>query len=105
MVEIFGEKIGYDAKGRYHGKGIFYHGVSSWELGEPNIYFHGPLSTSQQLEVPTLFTDNEGVVLALKHDDRRLKLFNACLVSPFAQEDERLFMGGAFPLRISIWHP
>ena len=50
---------------------------------EFSVSWFGPLSTSKQIEVATLFTNNyqNGIILDLKEDHFGLRFFNVCLIS------------------------
>ena len=112
VVEIFGSRVGLDdqEKDAYGfstevDKGSFYHSVSYLLFPSFNVHFYGPLSISKQLSVAMLFASNQGLVIQLKsrtpYYDRQLRFFNVSLISCFSSEDERLFIGGQFPLQIS----
>ena len=62
----------------------YYHGVSYLLFSQFSVPFYDPLSTSKQLEVVTLFTKNDGLIVELKEDNALLKFFNVGLISCFA---------------------
>lgn len=77
----------------------FYHGTSRLYFSQFNASFYGPTSTSCQIEVATMFSDDQnGVLLELQsYDDYELYgalYFNCSFLSCFGNEDERLFIGG-----------
>ena len=106
VVECYGTQI----NGQWSGepdKDIrddrYFHGVSYLLFTEFSVNWFGPLSTSKQMEVATLFTTNtqSGIILELKQDSPYLRFFNVCLISCFGSEDERLFIGGRLPIQIA----
>eukprot|EP01083_Nonionella_stella_P225087 800588_1 len=64
-----------------------------------------PTSTSKQIEVAMKFSGARGIVLQMDTPKRvpqhiYLHAFNASWISRFKEEDERLFFGGAWPIKI-----
>ena len=52
-----------------------------------------PTSTTPQIEVATLFTRTNGIILELEQYSENLRYFNCSLLSCYGNEDERLFFG------------
>lgn len=102
-VELYGTKL-RDSRIQF-----FYHGVSMIHFSKFIANFCCPTSTTTQFEVATAFTDeSKGVILQLEKTQHQngldLKYFNCTLLSRYAHEDERLFIGGMAPLQIaSMW--
>ena len=72
----------------------FYHGTSRLYFSRFNASFNGPTSTSCQIEVATMFSDDtNGILLELQsYDDYELYgalYFNCSFLSCFGSEDER----------------
>jgi len=89
-------------------KGPFFVYAKECELRELAVTLAAPTSTSKHIEValPTLAEQrSEGVILRLNNngDDenaRYLRSFDLGWISRFKEEDERLFMGGDWRVRI-----
>eukprot|EP01084_Bolivina_argentea_P053826 98764_1 len=96
IVECYGQRIYLSSDP------LFYHGVSYLYFNKFVTSFYGPTSTTKQMEVALIFSDEGGLLLQLQqsaYDDRNLKYFDCSLVSTFTNEDERLFCGGAYQIR------
>eukprot|EP01084_Bolivina_argentea_P126464 223914_1 len=96
LVECYGTRI-YLAR-----QPVFFHGTSKLYFNKFVTKFCGPISTTKHVEVATIFTDEDGIILELQqasYDDRNLKYFNCSLISTFINEDERFFCGGAHYIR------
>eukprot|EP01084_Bolivina_argentea_P284961 488527_1 len=84
---------------------IFYTGISQPVVFHSFVeHFYCPTSTSRQFAVAMIFAAENGVILELEkmHYARGhyLKFFNCSLLSCYANEDERLFIGGYGPLQV-----
>ena len=69
------------------------------------IRLFAPTSTSRSLEVATLFANDGGCVLGLNNTNGsagglKCKFFNVSWLSRYPEEQERLFMGGEWPIQI-----
>eukprot|EP01084_Bolivina_argentea_P295139 508044_1 len=86
-------------------KGPFFCGLS-FEMVIPqfNIRLNGPTSTSVQIEVAARFGGDRGIIMYLNNmgdeSSKWLRCFDCSLISCYKEEDERLFMGGAFAMAI-----
>eukprot|EP01084_Bolivina_argentea_P024271 45244_1 len=86
-------------------KGPFYCGMSfSMVIPEFNIRLCGPTSTSMKIEVATRFGGDKGIIIELNNNGYYngwvLRCWNCCWLSNYIGEDERLFIGGAWPIKI-----
>eukprot|EP01084_Bolivina_argentea_P300022 517223_1 len=85
-------------------KGPFFTGISC-ELAIPefNIRLNGPTSTSKQVEIARRFGDG-GIVIQLNNNgsfsDAKLRTFSCAFISNYAAEDEYLFCGGRFGIKV-----
>ena len=79
----------------------FYHGVSKLIFSSFVSFFASPTSTTAQLEVATVFANENGLILELEKSSRSLKYFNCTWLSFYGSEDERLFCGGLFPIHFN----
>ena len=104
-VELFGDKGGFDAA-ENNGTGPFYCGMSFlMVIPEFNIRLCSPTSTSMQLEVATKFGGRNGIIIQLNNNggvaaSDQLRSFNCNWISAFKEEDERLFYGGLWRIRV-----
>eukprot|EP01084_Bolivina_argentea_P013605 25540_1 len=83
--------------------GPFFSGVSSeMVLPEFNIRLCSPISTSTYLEVATRFGGDQGMIIQLNNhmDSERLRSFDCSWISCFKEEDEQLFIGGEWRIRV-----
>eukprot|EP01084_Bolivina_argentea_P090679 163346_1 len=80
---------------------IFYHGVSMIHFVSFIAKFCGPTSTSASFEIATRFADEKGIILELETAQMgdKLRYFNCSYISRY-NEEERLFIGGEYPLKI-----
>ncbi len=100
-VEIFGED-------KYHDKvkGPFFSGMSiEMVIPEFNIRLCSPVSTSKQIEVACRFGGEQGMVIQLNNNGDYyssfyLRSFNCNWISSFKEEDEQLFIGGQWRIRV-----
>eukprot|EP01083_Nonionella_stella_P086550 240529_1 len=109
-VELFGHcRMGdYDEKSHSYintVSGPFYCGMSSkMVFPELNIRLCTPTSTSKQPEVAARFATEDGVVMTLNNDGhynaRNVRVFDCSWLSTYHGEDEYLFVGGQYQLRI-----
>eukprot|EP01084_Bolivina_argentea_P062117 113580_1 len=77
----------------------FYHGITANMLYEFDglfiLSFNGPISTSGFVDVPTIFSGNNGIILELsKYNITTMTYFNCSWISPYSAEQEMLFFGG-----------
>eukprot|EP01084_Bolivina_argentea_P251916 422699_1 len=81
---------------------VFYHGISMMYLDTFIVMLCCPTSTTAQLEVATTFADRNGIILELEKCalGHSLRYFNCSLLSSYGSEDERLFVGGRYPLQL-----
>eukprot|EP01083_Nonionella_stella_P151582 484505_1 len=112
-VEIFGQCRGYKRSDKRYNKdkgtellGPFYCGMSAvMSMPSFSMRLCSPTSTSKQIEVAMKFSGARGIVLQMDTPKRvpqhiYLHAFNASWISRFKEEDERLFFGGAWPIKI-----
>jgi len=103
-VELFGTKV-MDKKW----KGTSFFCGMNRELAIPQymIYLCGPTSTSSKQEVALRFGGERGIILRLSykgylgHGDNRLRFFDCKPLSNYKEENECLFFGGAWRIRIA----
>merc|ERR1719361_2566886 len=69
-------------------------------MSEFGMRLNGPTSTSKSRAVAIRFAGERGIVLKLNNDSVRLHFFDCVPFSQFPEEDERLFVGGRWPLMI-----
>eukprot|EP01084_Bolivina_argentea_P313292 542532_1 len=71
---------------------------------ELNIRLCGPTSTSKQTEVATRFADDNGIIIQLNNNGYKfsqdLRIFGCSWFSAYSSEDEYLFIGGNYPIKI-----
>eukprot|EP01084_Bolivina_argentea_P250689 420141_1 len=70
-----------------------------------NIRLCSPTSTSMQIEVAIRFSGRNGIILQFNNPREQLQCaflrgFNVSWISRYAEEDERLFFGGFYPIQI-----
>eukprot|EP01084_Bolivina_argentea_P085065 153774_1 len=112
-VEIYGQcrfgKRIHQKKGRkkYANQlcGPYYCGMSSLIIMPGfNIRLCSPTSTSMHIEVAIKFSGREGIIIQLDNpfepQYRSLRGFNCSWISRYKEEDERLFFGGWWCIRI-----
>eukprot|EP01084_Bolivina_argentea_P169002 292995_1 len=86
--------------------GPFYTGISAqMVLPNFNIRLCSPTSTSCQLTVAVKFSGEDGIVIALNnpkdsYQHKWLTGFNCSWLSRYKEEDERLFFGGGFFIKM-----
>eukprot|EP01084_Bolivina_argentea_P284017 486608_1 len=95
LTEQFGEKC-IDPK---HENTIYFHGVSAiMYFTRTTTQFNAPLSTSTEINVALHFSDNIGIILALKYSfstyPLKAKYFDCSFFSDYVNEKECLFIGG-----------
>eukprot|EP01083_Nonionella_stella_P135783 413033_1 len=109
MVELYGEYMKWDddegEDGDWVGlKGPFYCGISAvMPFPEFEVRLCGPTSTSLQIETAINFAGKQGVVVQLDNnveEHEYLSGFGCGWLSDFKEEDEVLFMGGHFRIKI-----
>ena len=98
-IEYFGDLMGHQRQ-----KIPFYCGTSYMLTATFLIRICGPTSTTKQLSVAFRFAENDGIILQLNNGSnyfaQNLRYFNCVWLSAFPDEDERLFCGGSWPLRV-----
>eukprot|EP01084_Bolivina_argentea_P241414 405280_1 len=85
--------------------GPFYCGMSCvLTLPEFNIRLCAPTSTSKQKEVAERFAGRNGIVIKLNNNGHsnayNLRTFDCSWISTYKEEDEYLFVGGRFQIRV-----
>eukprot|EP01084_Bolivina_argentea_P003037 5667_1 len=85
--------------------GPFYCGINFvLVIPEFNIRLCSPTSTSKQLAVATKFGGDKGIIIQLNNNGNvgghMLRCFNCSWLSNYKGEDERLFIGGDWTIRI-----
>ena len=101
MVNYFGSRGDYGMNGRVNGP--FYSGVSVvLNVSEFSIAFNSPTSTTQTMEVALRFAGSNGMILTVNNDDvsNDQPLLNATWISCYAEEDEYLFFGSFYKLKM-----
>eukprot|EP01083_Nonionella_stella_P185725 677925_1 len=110
-VQYFGQRgfwEGMDEKANKYNKrvdGPFFCGMSVvMVIPEFNIHLCAPTSTSKEICVASRFASSDGIVIQLNnnghyHSDY-VRSFNCSWISDFAGEDEWLFIGGDWPIKI-----
>ena len=73
-------------------------------IPEFNIRLNSPTSTTKQIEVANRFGGDEGVVIQLNNNGYQqshgLRSFNCSWLSDYSGEDERIWIGGEYPIKI-----
>eukprot|EP01083_Nonionella_stella_P173475 598520_1 len=106
MVELYGDRKEWDDdEDEWIGfKGPFYCGLSAvMPFPEFEVRLCGPTSTSYQIETAINFAGKEGVVVQLdnmEYSHGYLSGFPCAWLSDFKEEDEVLFMGGHYRIKI-----
>eukprot|EP01084_Bolivina_argentea_P202623 346173_1 len=106
MSKILRETVQfYGVRSRY-GTGPFYCGISFvMSIPEYCIRLCSPTSTSKDLQVSLNFATREGMIVELNDNGHgyswRLSLFNCSWISRYKEENERLFFGGDWRIRVS----
>eukprot|EP01084_Bolivina_argentea_P028915 53707_1 len=78
---------------------LFYHGVSGAVLFDgATIVLCGPVSTTTDFTIAWSIFGSNGIVLSIKKTKSAASFINANGWSSFANEDERLFVGGKQPI-------
>eukprot|EP01084_Bolivina_argentea_P135932 239441_1 len=76
----------------------------SLAIPEFNIRLNGPTSTSKQVEIARQFAGVGGIVIQLNNNgsvgDAKLRAFGCAFISNYASEDEYLFCGGRFGIKV-----
>eukprot|EP01084_Bolivina_argentea_P266660 452360_1 len=86
--------------------GPFYCGMNRiMTLPTFSIRLCGPVSTSMQKTIGVRFADDNGMVIRLNNNgdsvsSGALKFFNCSFMSSYKEEDERLFFGGMWMIRV-----
>merc|ERR1712228_217179 len=70
-----------------------------------NIRLNAPTSTTMQIEVALKFAGRNGTIIQLNNDSDGgkvdyLRSFNVSFISRYPSEDERLFNGGYYRIRV-----
>ena len=105
------EYFGNNRYGRYYGQqfraeiGPFYCGVNALlVMPEFNIGLCSPTSTSKQREIGLQFAGEKGALIQFNNNGdsnaANLRSFDCSWISQHSNEDERLFMGGHYKIRI-----
>ena len=108
-VEIYGDHKGYYDKQKKKWTGVqgpFFCGLSFCAvLPSFNIRLFGPTSTSPNIEVATRFGGDKGIIIELNNngdvDGSYLRCFNCAWLSNFNGEEERLFFGGRYRIKVA----
>eukprot|EP01083_Nonionella_stella_P156610 507381_1 len=96
-VSLFGYRLNYSKEPKIS---TLYHGVSFMYFNSFVTRFISPTSTTLAIGVATIFASacDNGIILAIEQKGGMEEMFpyyfNCSLVSRFASEDERLFIGG-----------
>ena len=97
-VQIFGNAVGIKKRGP------FFTGMSYMTIPSYVIRLCGPTSTTRTFEVAINFSTSDGIVMKINNGSllhsQYLRYFNCSWLSCFNDEDERLFCGGNYPLRV-----
>ena len=99
--------FGSNGAGGMNGKvsGSFFSGVSViLNISQFSIGFNCPTSTSMSVEIAWRFAGEEGMVLTVSNTDfapSMQPVFNATWISAFAEEDEYLFFGSFFKVKLA----
>ena len=112
VVEYYGNKgwkhdycDKYNKNNNYR-KGPFYTGMNyAMVIPEILIRLNGPCSSSRQIEVAMVFAGNDGMVIEMDNQSYNQSYWLRCIdmnwISQYAGEDEYVFMGGCYRIRIS----
>ena len=97
-VECFGNN---GHMGLTRENGPFYCGMDCLLLlTQFGIRLNGPTSTSKSVAVAIRFAGRDGIVLKMNNDNIWLSFFDCVPFSRYPEEQERLFIGGRFPMMI-----
>merc|ERR1712228_1144662 len=105
-VELFGKCRRYDYDNVINQQfGPFYCGVNKpMIIPSFNIRLNAPTSTTMQIGVALKFGGRNGTIIQLNNDSRGdvdyLRSFNVSFISRYPSEDERLFIGGFWRIRV-----
>ena len=107
-VELYGEHKGFYDKEKKKWSGIegpFYCGMSfKCVLSSFNIRLQGPTSTSKQIAVATRFGGDHGIIIQLNNsgdwNSEYLRCFDCSWISNYNSEEERLFFGGRYRMKV-----
>eukprot|EP01084_Bolivina_argentea_P007035 13251_1 len=88
-----------------HERGPFYCGMNRvMILPEFSIRLCSPTSTSKKFEVAARFGGENGIIIELNnkgyHMSSETRSWNCSWISNYSGENERLFIGGAWPIRV-----
>eukprot|EP01083_Nonionella_stella_P229972 813381_1 len=106
LVELFGERMELDSEWNYTGltDGPFYCGLTTvMPFPEFEVRLCGPTSTTYQIEIAVNFAGSEGIIVQLNNTvayHYNLSGFRCGWLSDFKEEDEVLFMGGHYRIKI-----
>eukprot|EP01084_Bolivina_argentea_P234299 394456_1 len=86
-------------------QGPFFSGLSiEMIMTEFDIKLCSPTSVSVQKEVATRFAGAKGIIITLNNDGDKwskwVRCFNVSLISRYKEEDERLFIGSSYRMRL-----
>ena len=97
-VQIFGTAVGIKKRD------AFYTGISYMTVPSFVIRLCAPTSTTKQFEVAMNFSTENGIIMQINNGSivhsQYLRYFDCSWLSCFNEEDERLFCGGNYPLRV-----
>eukprot|EP01084_Bolivina_argentea_P134023 236476_1 len=97
-VQYFGTKLEKERKQP------FFCGMTKLLIPSFVIRLCGPTSTTKQLGCALRFANNKGIILAVNnggnYQSQFLRHFDVSYLSCFSDEDERIFCGGVYPLRL-----
>eukprot|EP01083_Nonionella_stella_P226521 804357_1 len=96
----------FSLTGGIYEKGPFYCGLSKiLNIASFDICFHGPCSTSKDIEIAINFATRGGIIIELQNDQyaegAQERCFDCSWISHYSDENERLFIAGEFRLRMS----
>ena len=98
VVECFGNNGRDDDRKE---SGPFFCGMNCLLLlAQFGIRLNGPTSTSKSRAVAIRFAGEQGIVMKMDNDYGHLCFWDCVLFSQYPEEEERLFMGGRFPLLV-----
>ena len=73
-------------------------------ISQFDIRLYAPTSTSKQVAVSINFADQNGMIITLNtntSEGKLLPFFDCSWISRYPDEDERVFVNGAFPIRVT----
>ena len=106
MSKLLRETVQLFGSDRYQESGPFYCGINVIiAIPQFNIRLCGPNSTTKQRHIAQRFAGQNGMVMQLNNNgdlysSKRLRFFDCSWISCFKEEDERLFFGGDWRIRI-----